>query len=417
MGVFRRAGRAMTAAFYTRGGWRDGVSSFNCPVFSRVGPMRRVPLITLLCLSTLPAVLAQAPSGRSAAAPAERARNVILFIGDAGGLPTLHAASLYGYDRPQALFIQKMPNIALMDTSPADRWVTDSAAGMTAIVTGQKTNDGVLSQSAGAVRGKKDGEPLKTILEYAEERGLSTGVITNDSVAGATPAACYAQVNDRNKTAAIMAQLVKPRAGNGVDLALGSGRSSIYRATAAAGVDLDATLRASGYALLRSPEDVRPDTTRALGLTDASDYNLSAVVANAIASLSRNPKGYFLMVEWDMHTDNLKRGLDRGLVLDKMMRQIASKVKDDTLIIFAADHSFDLLLRGGRIGESLLPVEGRVEKRPRLAAIDGSHTAEEVVVAAKGPGAERVRGFMPNTQLFHIMMAAYGWKESPQASR
>ena len=45
---------------------------------------------------------------------------------------------------------------------------------MTAIVTGQKTNNGVISESADSVPGEKDGKPLKTILEYAEERGLST---------------------------------------------------------------------------------------------------------------------------------------------------------------------------------------------------------------------------------------------------
>ena len=42
--------------------------------------------------------------------------------------------------------------------------------------------------------------------------------------------------------------------------------------------------------------------------------------------------------------------------------------------------------------------------------MDNGHTGEEVVVAAQGPGAEAVHGFFPNTQLFHIMMAAYGWK-------
>jgi alkaline phosphatase len=35
-----------------------------------------------------------------------------------------------------------------------------------------------------------------------------------------------------------------------------------------------------------------------------------------------------------------------------------------------------------------------------------------VLVAAMGPGAWRVKGYMPNTQIFHILMAAYGWKES-----
>jgi hypothetical protein len=102
---------------------------------------------------------------------------------------TLNGASIYGYNASLKLFVQRWPQIGLSNTSPASQWVTDSAAGMTAIVTGQKTNNGVLSESSDATRGEKDGKPLKTILEYAEERGLSTGVVTNVEVADATPAA------------------------------------------------------------------------------------------------------------------------------------------------------------------------------------------------------------------------------------
>jgi len=379
--------------------------------------MRRLLLITLVCASAALVSQAQAPGGRTPVAgtppPAERARNIVLFIGDAGGLPTLNAASLYGYGRPQALFIQKMPNIALVDTSAAGNWVTDSAAGMTAIVTGRKTLNGVLSQSDSAVRGQKDGETLKTILEYAEARGLSTGVITNDAVTGATPAACYAHVNNRSNTAGIIAQLGKPLAGNGVDLVLGPGRSAIYKATAAAGLDLDAMLRAAGYALLSSPEALRPDTTRAVGLWDMPDYDLSAVAANAIESLSRNPRGYFLMVEWDLHTDNVKRGLDRTLVIDKVIRETVEKAGPRTLVIFTADHSFDIRVRGGGRGRPILPEPAPGEAMPADPPIrmDDGHTGEEVVVAAQGPGARRVHGFMANTDLFRIMLAAYGWKE------
>ena len=120
--------------------------------------MRRLLAILLVCTSAALVSDAQSPAGsvpQAGTQAAERARHVVLFIGDAGGLPTLNAASLYGYDRPQALFIQKMPNIALMDTSTAGDWVTDSAAGMTAIVTGRKTHNGVLSQADDAVRGTR----------------------------------------------------------------------------------------------------------------------------------------------------------------------------------------------------------------------------------------------------------------------
>ena len=156
-----------------------------------------------------------------AQAAEQRAKNIILFLGDAGGIPTLSAASLYGYGAPEKLFIQHMPHIALMETSAADEWVTDSAAGMSAIVTGQKTNNGVLSELPDGHPGGADGHPVKTILEYAEERGLSTGVLTNMPIVDATPAACYSHVNDRGKGVEIFSQLLAPRFGDGVDVVIG----------------------------------------------------------------------------------------------------------------------------------------------------------------------------------------------------
>ena|ERR1041384_1760162 len=76
-----------------------------------------------------------------------RAKNIILFLGDAGGIPTLNAASIHGYKEPRALYIQRMPHIALSETSSTDSWVTDSAAEMTAIVTGRKTARILINQS------------------------------------------------------------------------------------------------------------------------------------------------------------------------------------------------------------------------------------------------------------------------------
>jgi alkaline phosphatase len=347
----------------------------------------------------------------SAASPAERhARNVILFLGDAGGIPTLNAASLYAHDAPQKLFIQHMPHFALSDTSAANAWVTDSAAGMTAIVTGQKTNNGVISQSPDAVRGKSDGTPLKTILEYAEEHGLSTGVISNMSMADATPAACYSHSNERKKAAEIFAQILTPRFGDGVDLVIGGGRKSILGATEAAGMNLAESFRKKGYAIYDSPADVPASATKVIALTD-TPFQVAPVVKRAIEILSRNPKGYFLMVEWDMHTNNLKRGLDNAVAMDGVVAQTARQVKDDTLIIYTADHSFDLRLRGGKKGDVLLPEPGAPEdKKPKIRVDDG-HTGEEVLVAAQGPGSERVHGFIANTDIFRIMLAAYGWSK------
>jgi alkaline phosphatase len=368
--------------------------------------------IALLLIATLPLAAPAAP---------RKARNVILFIGDAGGIPTLHAASVYKYDHPQKLFIQTMPHFALMDTSAADVWVTDSAAGMTAIVTGQKTLNGVLSQSASAVRGKKDGEVLQTILEHAEQRGLSTGVLSNMNITDATPAACYAHSNDRSKAGEIFAQILTPRFGDGVDVVIGAGRGAILKATEAIGLKIEPALREKGYAFCDSLDAVSTADRRVVALLNISDFSVDEAVGKALAILSRNRKGYFLMAEWDTHTDNLRRGLEQAVALDNVIRKTAESAGKDTLIIFAADHSFDLRLRAGRRGQPILPPTpppggDDVKSAKANIRVDGGHTGEQVLVAAKGPGAERVRGFIVNSDLFHIMMAAYGWAPA-RASR
>lgn len=364
-----------------------------------------------LCLLALLAMTAQAAQAQ--------AKNVILFLGDAAGIPTLHLASIVKYNRPQQLFIQSMPFLALMDTSAANVWVTDSAAGMTAIVTGQKTNNGVISQSAGAVRGKQDGELLQTILEYAEQRGLSTGVASNMNITDATTAACYAHSNERSSPGAIFAQIFTPRFGDGVDVLIGAGRNAVLAATQKIGVNVESSAREKGYAFYSSVKEISEGDQRVIALLPTSDFDVWETTERAIRILSQNKKGYFLMVEWDAHTDNLQRGLRQVLALDETIRKTASRVKKDTLILFAADHSFDVRLRGGRKLAEQAPMTENTGVMPDNLTIrvDNGHTGEQVLVAARGPGAERVRGFIANSDLFHIMMAAFGWEKWGKTSR
>jgi alkaline phosphatase len=360
-------------------------------------------VVVLACLAPV-AAQSQAP-----------ARNVILFVADAAGIPTLSAASLHGYGAPRRLFVQRMPHIGLSETSTAAEWVTDSAAGMTAIATGVKTLNGVIGQSADAVRGQKDGVPLKTILEYAEERGRATGVVTNDSPAGATPAALYAKAHDRGATARILLQLFEPRFGDGVDVMIAAGRTGVAAALAAAGRSLDDVARTHKRPIAAALGDVPADASRAIVLLDSDEFDVTEATRAAIRMLSRNPAGYFLMVESDAHTDLIRHGLNRVVTFDRTIDLIAEEVGPDTLILFTADHSFDLRVYGGRRGEPLLkglpageePEAGAITLR--AVRMNDSHTGEEVLVAAQGPGAERVRGVMANTELFRIMMAAYGW--------
>jgi alkaline phosphatase len=189
----------------------------------------------------------------AATAPAySQAKNVILFIGDGAGISSLNAASISGYGKPQALYIQKMPHLALADTSTAKEWVTDGAACASAWATGKKGRNGVVSMSPDAEKDVRDGEIYKTALEYAMEQGLATGVISNDGVAGAAVSAFYAHHNNRGKAGEIFQQALNPKFGKGPDVIIGTGRKQITDQTAALGHNLGADIKARGYAYLDS---------------------------------------------------------------------------------------------------------------------------------------------------------------------
>lgn len=351
-------------------------------------------------------VLLSVPNGNAEPAPnqtitgSESAKNIILFIGDGTGIPTLNAASIHGYGEPQQLYLQQMPNIGLMETSPANSWVSDSAAGMTAIMTGEKTNNGVVSQASDAVRGEKNGRELKTLLEEAEERGLSTGVVTNSPVWDATPAACYAHSNSRSNVAEIVSFWLTPRYGDGVDVVIGPGRERILKETQEAGIEILDGIEKKGYLLAKNEEELRTDVDRMIGLYADEPYQLRTSVFTALDILERNEKGFFLMVESNNHSENVQNVLDRTVEMDRIIAQVAKRFEGtSTLIIFTADHSYGLHLPGGPKTQDVVP---------HVKVID-SHTAEEVLASAEGPGAERVRGMFPNTYLYHIMKKALGW--------
>ena len=253
------------------------------------------------------------------------------------------------------------------------------------------------------------------MLELAEERGLATGVISNDALTGATPAALYAKVNDRGKTAEIFRQALAFPVGDGIDVMIGAGRSAIASALAAAGTGFERVAGARGRAVLASLDDVPDTASQALVLLDDEDFDLASAVRIAQRVLAANPRGYFLMVESDTHTDSIRRGLDRMLAFDRVIAATAATVSADTLVLFTADHSFDLRVHGGVMGRPLL-TGAAAERGGGMDAVrlphvrmDNAHTGEEVLVAAQGPGAARVRGYLANTDLFHIMVSALGW--------
>ncbi|MDG2527220.1 alkaline phosphatase [Caulobacter endophyticus] len=379
-------------------------------------------LLSLSLSMLAPAAWAQAPSPKpSAAAKAQpRAKNVILFLADAGGVPSINAASLLGYGEPLKLHVQAWPNLGLSETSPVDHFVSDSANGMSSIMTGVKTRNGVISQSPAAERGKRDGQPTKTLLEYAEQHGLRTAVVTSESIADATPAATYAHSNDRKKWGEIFPQAFAPRFGDGVDVLIGAGRKEIGEQMAAAGGGFDQLSKAHSRPIYAQLDQVPASNARPVVVSDHVDVR--AATLKALDLLQASPKGYLLVVEWDAHTDDVRKGLQNVVDFDKLVAEIQGRVDlNDTLMLFTADHSFGLQVDDGRRGEPLLEgydawkATGKDDHLVRLknVQINRTHTAEEVAALAIGPGAEAVRGYFPNTHLFKVMMDAFGWTPDP----
>jgi alkaline phosphatase len=349
-------------------------------------------------------------------APAySQAKNVILFIGDGAGISSLNAASISGYGKPQALYIQKMPHLALADTSSAKEWVTDGAACASAWATGKKGRNGVVSMSPDAEKDVRDGEIYKTAMEYAMEQGLATGVISNDGVAGAAVSAFYAHHNNRGKAGEIFQQALNPKYGKGPDVIIGTGRKQITDQTAALGHNLAADIKAHGYAYLDSMAALAEfdrHNGRVIALFD-DDFDFDAAVRQAVARLSQNPKGFMLIAHSDCHTGKTRTSLQRVIDLDKAIASTAEQVKSNTLILFTADHSYDLRIKGEGLTETSKASDHK--KIGSAVSLEDEHTAEEVPLLGMGPGSERINGFMSNTDVFQIMMANFGWN-TPQVS-
>jgi alkaline phosphatase len=185
-----------------------------------------------------------------------RARNVILFVGDGMGVSTVTAARILEGQNKGAtgeennLSFDTFSHTALIKTYSVNQQTADSAPTATAMVTGFKTNDGAISVGSGVSRTESDASKvapyvLQTILEQAEARGLSTGVVSTARITHATPAVNYAHTPNRDWERAgqlpagatvldIAAQLVaKQRVGDGLEVVLGGGREMFLPTTVA----------------------------------------------------------------------------------------------------------------------------------------------------------------------------------------
>jgi alkaline phosphatase len=293
------------------------------------------------------------------------AKNVILFVGDGMGVSTVTASRiLEGQMRGQlgeenSLSFDRFPFAGLAKTYNVDAQTPDSAGTMTAMVSGVKTDVGVIGVDENIVRGDCStvaGNELVTALELAELAGKSTGIISTARITHATPAATYAKSADRNwedisdmPQAAVTAgckdiaeQLVNFKANlearfedsnvDGLEVVFGGGRrhflpkdatfnspdaASAVEGDRTDGRDLTAewslTYPAGSYVFDQIGFNaINTDTTtHVFGLFNeshmqyeadrandiAGEPSIAEMTAKAIAILDNNPLGFFLSIE------------------------------------------------------------------------------------------------------------------------
>ena len=336
---------------------------------------------------------------------AGKAKNVILFVGDGMGISTLTASRILegqlagemGEDN--RLSFETFPHVGLVKTYSSNQQTSDSAPTMTALVTGVKTKDGLLSVTDAAVRSNcasMQGQELVTSLMLAEMAGMSTGIISTARLTHATPAATYAHsVNrdweaDSNMPAQaitdgckdIAAQLIDFNYGNGLEVALGGGRSyftpdtdvdpeygSNGRRKDGRNLTSEWTSKYSNSAYIWNRDqfmNVDTSTTdHLLGLFEPShmqyeadraddaggEPSLAEMTSRSLDILKRNDKGYFLMVEAGRidhahHGGNAARALHDTIALSDAVQVAMAKAGPDTLILVTADHSHVFTIAG-----------------------------------------------------------------------
>lgn len=387
------------------------------------------------------------------AAHAEAQRRVVLFIADGAGVSYWTAARF----ATDALAIDRFRVLGLVDTRASNALITDSGAGATAFASGVRTFNG-------AVGVGPDSQPVETVLEAAKKQGWATGLVATSNITDATPGSFAAHVPSRAQQHEIARQMTEL----GVDVILGGGAQYFTAATRPDRADLLGRLAlthriVTDAAGLERATD--PATRRLVGLFTPGHMppvpqrtpTLAAMTTRAIEILSRDPEGFFLVVEgsqadWRGH-DNMPVGavvaemLDFDAAirvgLDYQARQpdvlilvvsdhetggMALETATDSVVLQSASDGLRGALRGlaramgllskpaadsadstsvrMEITAARLSQQAKGGRTERLVAdyTTIGHTSQMVPLFASGPGAEAFAGILDNHRVGQLLL-------------
>ena len=387
------------------------------------------------------------------ASGASHAKNVIFFLGDGMGISTVTAARIFAGQSAGAtgeeydLAFDRFPHLALIKTYNTNAQVPDSAGTITAITTGEKTRIGVLGVNGSVERDDCAAaltNTLPTLAELAEQKDMSTGIVSTARITHATPAGAYAHSPNRNWESSastpdeaealgckdIALQLVEMSHGDGLDVILGGGRREFLPIEAddpeypsrpglrddsrnlidewlAADSKRQFTWRGDEFAQWLASDE--PVDGQLMGLFEPShmkyeadrqrdpgkEPSLQDMTALAVKQLAENDQGYFLLVEAGRidhahHFSNAYRALTDTVALSDAVQWAVENVDlADTLIVVTADHSHTMTISGyPRRGN---PILGTVETEPGKPILDATGVPYTTLSYANGPGYKKQR--------------------------
>lgn len=374
-----------------------------------------------------------------------KAKNIILFIGDGLGISTITASRILKgqkQNRPgeeTILKFEEFPNVALSKVYGVDRQVPGSAMTATALMCGVKTNFKVIGYNENVKGGDCAAATPKniahSILHHFKTAGRSTGVVTTTRITHATPAAAYAHTPQRlwendallkkdNVTGEckdIAYQLVYEN--HDIQVVMGGGRTNFFPNTTIdpeygkAGNRLDGRDLISVWRDLQKTKGkshqyvwnkqqfnaIDPTTTDyVLGLfenthmqyeidrnkSSLGEPSLAEMTSKTIQILQKNQKGFFLMVEGGRidhahHDTNGVIALEETLAFEEAVIKATEMTDErDTLIIVTADHSHVFTIGGFPYrGNNIL---GLVQPSDYEPALDGMPYT--TLAYSNGPG-------------------------------
>lgn len=319
-----------------------------------------------------------------------KVKNVIFMIGDGMGLNQLYAGMTANGG---TLNIERCTHTGLAKTYSANSYITDSAAGGTALATGSKTNNGMIGMNADSVA-------VKSVLSAAEQAGMATGLVATVRITHATPASFYAHQINRGMYQDIAADMLT----SGVDFFVGGGRNDFELRTDS--LNYSDSLRNANYNIVYSLDSIEAPVLLPFGALCADsdmpkafergDF-LPHAVDLAIKSLDARDDGFFLMVEgsqidYQSHGNDTEGVVDEVLDFDQAIRVALDFAERDgeTLVVITADHETGgMTILNGSYTDSTIVAQFNT----------GGHTGTMVPIYSFGPHANKFTGIMENTKI------------------